>query len=270
MQHYKQGIKRRREERLRNLRKKERVSRPSEGHFPSVLLGSRRKNDAVEPTWSSFHQDYSSYYSEIEQRNKQTLKTILRIICSLMIVTSVYMVMSSENPQLKVTQDFIEEVMSRDFNVQGVLKWYEQRVGNEPAFLPKIIKIDKQETPPTDYIIPVSGGLVVSPFGQDQQGIKVKTVSKEMPIEVIKEGWVVFVGEKEGLGQTVIIDHLNGEESWYGHLQGVQVLLHDWVDQGEVIGYSTPMEEDKHRGIFYFALKKDATFIDPLGVISFD
>lgn len=269
MQEYKQGIKRRREERLRNLRKKERDLGSLDRPYPSFWLASRRKMEAEEPVWSSFYQDYSSYDQELKERHRETWKTLLRIVLSLALVTSVYLVMGSDNPRLKVTQDFIEEVMSRDFNVQGVLKWYEQQVGHQPAFLPRIIRMDKEKTPP-DYVIPVSGGLVVSPFGQDRQGITVKTITSETPIEVVKEGWVVFVGEKKGLGQTVIIDHLNGEESWYGHLQGVKVLLHDWVDQGEVIGYSTPMEEDSRRGIFYFALKKDAQFIDPLGVIPFD
>lgn len=265
MKQFKQGIKQRREARLRLLKEKQRK------YGASIPLPTDKKRGALSSTWSDYSGEHAYRDATVHARNRQTLQVLLKIICSLVLVTVVYLIMRSEHPELSATQHFVREVMSRDFNVQGVIGWYEQNLGTEPTFLPRIIRSDEeQKAPQSDYVIPVSGGLVISPFGQGQQGIMVKTVSTAMPIEVVKEGWVVFVGEKEGLGQTVIIDHLDGEESWYGQLQGIQVQLHDWVDQGEKIGYSTPIQKESRQGVFYFALKKDAVFIDPLGVISFD
>lgn len=263
MKQYKQGIKKRRHERLRLLRDKKRKN-------ATPMLSPQRYWENEPPAWSSLSEDYSLEHSS--SQNRQTLKLIIKIICSLVLVTAVYMIMRSESPQIADQQHFIQEVMSRDFNVMGVMAWYEKNLGTEPAFLPKIIKREEEQElePNLDYVVPVSGGLVISSFGQDQQGIMIKTADRSMPIEVVKEGWVVFVGEKEGLGQTIVIDHRNGEESWYGNLQDIQILLYDWVDQGEKIGYSSAIQEDSTQGIFYFALKKDSLFVDPLGVISFD
>ena len=109
------------------------------------------------------------------------------------------MVVSSENPEFTQAQGFIDEVMTREFNVAGITMWYEEVFGSEFAFLPEIIKRDKDEQGDEhNYTIPVSEGKVVTTFGQGREGITVGT-SEALPVEVIKEGWVVFVGERKEL-----------------------------------------------------------------------
>lgn len=257
---YKEGVRKRRHERLQLLRKKQRKLAPF-----SYYSSDRPGEDSS---------DISSLLShnEIEERqdNQRIYPTLMKIFCSFLLITGVYMVMKSDHPQFTGAQEFIVEVMQREYNVTGVMTWYEQNVGDQPSFLPKIINKNEKEksVPVKGYVVPVSSGKIVSSFGQNQQGIRVGTITS-LPVEVVKEGWVRFVGEREGLGQTIIIDHGHGEESWYGELQDLEVQLHDWVMQGDVVG-TTSLNAESGQGQFYFALKKNASFVDPVDVISFD
>ncbi|MDQ0339498.1 stage IV sporulation protein FA [Caldalkalibacillus uzonensis] len=250
VKHYRKGVKKRREERLRLLKAKQRRSNPI----------SFREGGNV-PSQPSFPR------SRTGGRASSTL--MFKMICAMLLFTTVLMVMNTDHPQLREAKTFIRDVMTLDFNVEGVMALYEQKVGSQLGFLPQFIAKDDNSHPhSSDYVLPVSGARIVSGFNQDQQGIVLET-GTTLPVEVIKEGWVTYVGEKDGLGQVVIIDHGQGEESWYGQLQEIKVQLYDWVKQGEVIG-TTSVQEGSQEGVLYFALRRDAVFIDPLDVIPFE
>ena len=57
-------------------------------------------------------------------------------------------------------------------------------------------------------------------------------------VNVIQSGIVVFVGEKDGLGNTVIIQGIDGVEFWYSNLDDVVVGLYDYVSNGDKIASS--------------------------------
>ncbi|MDG2658661.1 stage IV sporulation protein SpoIVFA, partial [Vibrio parahaemolyticus] len=88
-------------------------------------------------------------------------------------------------------------------------------------------------------------------------------------VESVNEGLVVFAGKKEELGNTVQIQHADGTESWYANLNDMSVKLYDYVSKKQKIGTVSNDTNDKN-GKFYFAIKKDEKFIDPIQVISFD
>lgn len=51
-----------------------------------------------------------------------------------------------------------------------------------------------------------------------------------------KSGIVVFVGEKEDYGNTVIIQGMDGIDYWYGNITDVNVKLYDYVESDNIIG----------------------------------
>ncbi|GAA0355069.1 peptidoglycan DD-metalloendopeptidase family protein [Caldalkalibacillus horti] len=256
METYKEGVKKRREERMRLLRRKQRYEAPPTSQLPM------RKKDKNEAFYGMM------VGSDLEQREDTGLFSlwIYKLMITLVIIGGTYFIMSSTSPELANSQDFIQDVFHREFNVEGVMAWYENRTGETLSFLPKLI--NRTNSDEQGYGVPVSGGHVVSGFGQDQQGIIVGTHT-ELPIEVIKEGYVTSVQDIQGIGATVVIDHGDGEESWYGQLQNIQVQPNDWLEQGHIIGY-TRISEENGQGVFYFALRKDREFVDPVEVIPFD
>ncbi|GGK15999.1 hypothetical protein GCM10010965_06300 [Caldalkalibacillus thermarum] len=249
VKHYRKGVKKRREERLRLLKAKQR-------RFQVLPLREERDIPPQFPLSSS-------------RTNSASSAPMFKLICAMLLFTAVLMIMNTDHPQLADAKTLIRDVMTLDFNVEGVWAWYEAFTGQAPGFLPRLIARDDSSLPPSsDYVVPVSGARIVAGFNQDQQGIVLET-GTTLDVEVVKEGWVTYVGEKEGLGKVVIIDHGQGEESWYGQLQDIHVHLYDWVNQGEVIG-TTSVQDGREAGVLYFALRKNSEFINPLDVIPFE
>jgi len=243
---YQKGIKKRREERLRLLRARQR------------RLGSGASSLDRNPIYSS------GSYAGVNRSSNLLFKTV----CALLLFTIVFLVMNANHPQLDQAQTFIRQVMTQDANWDEVREVYQSLVGNQAGFLPRFLVREGESGEENHYVVPVSGAKVISDFNENRRGIVLETGST-LPVEVVKEGWITFVGEREGLGRTVIINHGQGEESWYGRLQEINVQLYDWVEQGQVVG-TTSVPEGQDKGVLYFAIRKDSEFINPLDVISFE
>lgn len=65
-------------------------------------------------------------------------------------------------------------------------------------------------------------------------GVKLE-VDTNYLVPSINSGLVIFVGEKENLGNTVIILGEKGEEVWYSNINN-KVKLYDYIDSGTYIG----------------------------------
>lgn len=68
-----------------------------------------------------------------------------------------------------------------------------------------------------------------------KDGVKL-TVDEHYLVPVKNSGLVVFIGEKEGYGKTVIVEQMNGTDLWYGGLKEINVKLYDYVEEGSLLG----------------------------------
>lgn len=66
-------------------------------------------------------------------------------------------------------------------------------------------------------------------------GVKL-TVDHNYLVPSLKNGIVIFVGDKDDYGKTVIIEQENGVDVWYSNLDEVNVKLYDYIDKGSLIG----------------------------------
>ncbi len=55
-------------------------------------------------------------------------------------------------------------------------------------------------------------------------------------IPIIESGIVVYVGEKEKYGNTIIIQGMDGIDIWYGSINTSEVKLYDYVEKGNLLG----------------------------------
>lgn len=55
-------------------------------------------------------------------------------------------------------------------------------------------------------------------------------------ISFLESGIVVFSGEKENLGQTVIIQGIDGVDIWYSNLNNSNLTMYDYVEKGDILG----------------------------------
>lgn len=66
-------------------------------------------------------------------------------------------------------------------------------------------------------------------------GVKL-TVGENYNVNLLESGIVVYIGEKEGYGNTIIVQQSNGIDAWYGNIENVDVKIYDYIEKGTIIG----------------------------------
>lgn len=175
----------------------------------------------------------------------------------------------NETETLDPARNFVKASMEKDFQFAAVSGWYEEQFGKPLAFLPFSdgTKESQSASDNTDYALPASA-KILEEFDDNGQRITIET-GKDAAVEAMSEGFVRFAGKKDGFGNTVIIQHGDKSESWYGNLADINVNLYQYIEKGTSIGKAGDTEDDA-KGSFYFAIKKDDDFIDPIQVIPFE
>ncbi|OAT74367.1 M23 family metallopeptidase [Parageobacillus thermoglucosidasius] len=192
---------------------------------------------------------------------------ILKMLFSACLVLATAILFKNPSGSLEPARQFVKDTMEKEFQFATVSKWYEKQFGEPLAFIPT--KTEKQiKTEPKQYAVPASGRVLES-FQKNGQGVTVETASNAK-VEAVNEGIVIFAGTKEKLGKTVIIQHADGSESWYGSLGSIAVKLYDFVETGKEVGTAMTNSHDQTKAVFYFAIKQGDHFIDPIQVISFE
>lgn len=57
-------------------------------------------------------------------------------------------------------------------------------------------------------------------------------------VEVLKSGIIVYVGDKDNLGDTVIVQGNDGIDIWYSGITLKEYGLYDYVSNGDILGLS--------------------------------
>ena len=55
-------------------------------------------------------------------------------------------------------------------------------------------------------------------------------------VPTLESGVVVFIGEKEEYGSTVIIDQADGIEVFYANINAMNLKLYDYIEKGTLLG----------------------------------
>nr|WP_295971802.1 M23 family metallopeptidase [uncultured Bacillus sp.] len=190
---------------------------------------------------------------------------IFKLLASACLVLIIAIIYRNQSPVLDGAREFVAKSMEEDFQFAAVSEWYESTFGEQLALLPST-NSNKQKEIMNDiqYALPASG-KILEEFGENGQRITIE-IAKDAPVEAMNGGFVSFVGEKEGFGNAVVIQHADKSESWYGNLSSIDVSLYEYVEKGAHVGKATTPENSTH-GSFYFAIKEGEKFVDPGQVI---
>lgn len=123
-----------------------------------------------------------------------------------------------------------------------------------------------------DWAVPVPETRITSPFGfrryRWHYGTDLKVYHGD-PIVAAFDGIVRIVDyERYGYGRYVVLRHLNGFETLYGHLSKAEVVVGDKVKAGELIGLggSTGRSTGTH---LHFEVRYQGNAIDPSSIYDF-
>lgn len=190
----------------------------------------------------------------------------MKIFISAILVLLVAIIFQSPSSKMEGARAEIKKTFEREFQFAVVADWYEEKFGQPLALFPAQSDSNKEE-PKENLAMPVTG-KILEPFSEEHQGIIMET-GTEAKVEAMSSGTVTFAGKKEGIGNTVIIQHPDYSESWYGMLDHISVKSMEKVTAEQQIG-TVSSGEDGETGQFYFAIKQHDTFIDPIQVMKFE
>jgi murein DD-endopeptidase MepM/ murein hydrolase activator NlpD len=115
-----------------------------------------------------------------------------------------------------------------------------------------------------EFAWPVSNATMSSSFGQrwGRQHKGVDLVGNR-DVKASDEGVITFAGQKSGYGNVIIINHRNGYETLYGHLNSIGVKVGQVVEKGESIGImgNTGRSTGTH---LHFEIIKNGTVENPM------
>jgi len=108
----------------------------------------------------------------------------------------------------------------------------------------------------------ISGWYFRDPRNPAHNGLDIATALYD-PLVAVAAGTVSFASSYGGYGNLVLIDHVDGWQSWYAHLSTIAVTPGQQVSQGETIGAagSTGYSTGPH---LHFELRHEGTPVDPL------
>ncbi len=240
--------KRKRERMMMGYMSSERsVKDPYEGLYPPMY------DTKLETTDYGFHPLW----------NKE--RFLMKVLAAAALVLLAAILFKDPSPKLDPFRTAVTEIMEREFQFAQVADWYESTFGRPLALLPERATRNTREED-VQYAVPANG-QILEDFSSTSRGIVIQTMRDE-EVAAVFEGTVIFAGNKENHGKIVIVQHADGSESWYGQLKEIYVKNYDQVKAGQALGVVKPTGADT--GEFYFAIKKDKQFIDPVQVISFE
>ena len=154
------------------------------------------------------------------------------------IITLLCLIFIKKDPKFKL--NFYKKIYEDSFDFGYVNNLYGKYLGNvfpltifnniKPVFDEKIV-IEQQEK----YL----------------DGVKIKTKSNLIPS--IKDGLVIYIGEKEEYGNSIIVSGSDGIDIWYSNINNLNVKLYDYIEKGTLLGESNEL---------ILVFKKDGEVLD--------
>ena len=190
--------------------------------------------------------DTSKYLNKINGTNNKPKKfnyrkNINRILF-LIVLFLINLIIMKKSTTYK---DFIyNKVYNNNFSFAKIKEFYNKYLGGVDS----LNKVAKNTTPVFNET------LTYNSKSKYLDGVKLE-VSTNYLVPIIKEGLVVFSGEKEGYGNVIIIQGVDDINIWYGNMSNTSVKLYDYVEKGSLLG-------EVSNNTLYLVYEKDGKFLD--------
>lgn len=166
------------------------------------------------------------YTSKFSVNNSKKSSNISRIFTKVLIsiiffLSSMIFINFSDNNKNIFKKYFFEE----NFNFSYFTNLYNKYFGK---VLPKQEEISDNKMVFSDTISYKN----IEPY---LDGFNLEVEQNEL-IPILQSGLIVFVGEKENYGNTIIIQGIDGVDIWYSNVNLSGYTLYDYVEKGKALG----------------------------------
>lgn len=179
-------------------------------------------------------------------KKKLVLKKSIRSFISRVLVTIVIFLfgMILVKSDVSFKNKILDNVYNKQFKFVQLGEIYQKYFGN-------ILSIDKVLVDEKPVFQEKLSYLKSSKY---KDGVKL-TVDENYMVPILESGIVIFLGEKEGYGNTVVVEQVDGIDVYYSNVLVSNIKLYDYVEKGELLGEA----QDKK---LYLLFQKDGKFLD--------
>ena len=184
---------------------------------------------------------YNKYYkSKNNNKNKIISKIITKVLISIIfLLVSIIFIKSGQDNKNLYEKIFLTDSIA----FTKVNNFYQKYFGN-------IVPIPDVSSN-TTYVF--NEALTYTSINDYLDG-KEFNVANDYMIPAIQSGIIVFMGQKEGYGNTIIVQGIDGVDIWYGNTNFDNLNLYDYVKKGSML---TSVKDNT----LYLAFMKDNNFI---------
>lgn len=179
-------------------------------------------------------------HSKKKKNNNKSInltKFLLVIILTLITLIAI-------KKDIKFKKLFYKYIYEDSINFAKINEYYEKIFGSYIPF---------EDT--TNKVTPVfNEKLTYISSNKYLDGVKL-TVENNYLVPVLQSGLVVYIGEKEGYGNTVIVQGIDGIDIWYGNVTNISISLYDYIDKKSLLGTA---KDD----VLYLVYKKDGEILN--------
>lgn len=182
--------------------------------------------------------------NNINLLKKHLIIFISKVLLCLLIIITVLIIIKKE-PSFK--QKINNKLFNSNFTFAKVNDWYKNTFG-------EILPFDKLVV--EDTVSVFNEKLTYKEENLYKDGVKL-TVDNNYLVPILESGIVVFIGEKESYGNTVIIQQVNGIDVWYGNVNNITdgIKLYDYVTKGNLLGETS-------NEFLYLVFQKEGKFLN--------
>lgn len=184
------------------------------------------------------HKKISKFNPKVQKYLSNLLSKFLLSIIFLMV--SIILIKSNSN----IKTFYQEDILTKQINFTKFNDFYTKYFGN---ILP-------------DYTVPSVPTQIASNTEFDYNngtpylnGTKLET-TENYPVPIITSGIIVFLGEKDSLGPTCIVQGIDGIDIWYSHIDTSSLNLYDYVTEGKILA---PTESN----YFYLTIDSNGNYL---------
>lgn len=179
-------------------------------------------------------------------KKRLVLKTNVSSFLSKLLITIIIFLIGSilvkQNPTIK--KYITENIYEKSFQFTKIKQIYKKYFGD-------IIPLDDLVSNSQPVF---NEKLTYSSTNIYKNGVEL-TVNNNYMVPNLESGIVIFMGEKEDYGQTIIIEQIDGIEVFYSNITPNNLKLYDYVEKGKLLG------ETKNNKL-YLTFYKDGVYLN--------
>lgn len=179
-------------------------------------------------------------------KKRLVLKKSVRNFCTRVLITVIIflvgMILVKNNTEIKNV--ILEQIYNKNFKFTKAKKIYEKYFGD--------ILSSEQFT--NDEQAVFQEKLTYKKANTYLDGVAL-TVDNNYMVPVLETGIVIFMGEKEGYGNTVVIEQIDGVDVSYSNISTDGIQLYDYVEKGSLLG-------EVNNKKLYLVFQQDGEYLD--------